>query len=188
MLTGILGLIVYIIIPIIIINRIVKMVGKASNIREQKKLQKRIDEKNKKTIELNIEVVEKGVEVYKDLIALIERNIKFRDSVCSRYPHFIIRQHNIMIAIPIASSSDTVHYFEEVYNKIKEEEKGLCNYWVENISDCEELCSWLISDDCIQDYGHGYAVVRTIGMLRKTDDSEYVLDGGTIVEEILKRI
>lgn len=44
MLEGILGLIIFIIIPIIIINRVAKMVDKESNIRQEKKLQKRIDE------------------------------------------------------------------------------------------------------------------------------------------------
>lgn len=128
------------------------------------------------------------MEIYNDLITVIEKNIEFRNFVFSRYPHFIIRQHNIMIAMPILVSSDSIYYFEEVYSKIKEKERKLSNYCIENISDCEELCSWLISDDSIQDYGSEYAVVRTIGLLRKIDDGEYVLDGGTIVKEILKRI
>ena len=139
-------------------------------------------------VEKNIELVEKGVEIYNDLITLIKKNTEFRNFGFSRYPHFVIRERCIMIAMLITASSDSLHYYEEVYNKIQENEKELCNYSIENISDCEELCSWLISDDSIKDYESEYAVVRTIGMLRKIDDGEYVLDGGTVVEQILKRI
>ena len=138
-------------------------------------------------VEKNIDVVEKGVEIYNDLITIIERNDEFKNFVSNRCPHFIIRERNIMVAVPISSSCDTIHYFEEVYNKIQEKDRDLFNYWIENISDCEELCSWLISDDSIQDYNYDYAVVRTIGRLRENDDSEYVLDGGTVVKKILNR-
>lgn len=138
-------------------------------------------------IKENIDVVEKGIKIYNDLITLIGKNQEFKKIVSSMYPHFIIRERNIMVAIPISSSRDTLHYFEEVYHKIQEKERDLYKYWIENISDCKELCSWLINDDSIQDYNSDYAIVCGIGRLRKNDDSSYFFDGETVVEEILNK-
>lgn len=168
-------------IPYYICKQISKKIRKEVSLHKSKvEKEKREFEKNK-VINEHIKLVEKGVELYNSLYAF-SKNLDFTKLVLDNTPEFIIKDNILMIALPVSACSSSIQYYEETYNKLKEENSAPSEFWFEETSNCKAN----LGGDILED--HEYVFVGCVGLVNRRDDVEIEYWSSVLIEEILKRV
>lgn len=195
MLSGILGLFVFIIFPVKLIAFLVKKVDKMGErtrakkeevkkrkqtedetIRKQRWEQERLE--RKLAIKIKYEkMIQIAVEEYENFKKYNPKDI----CILSDKPVFIRDGRKIYIAFPAAAEEDTIHIFEEGYEKRVDDGKAPETFGYKNVKECDDNYAGLVEN-------FEYALASLIGGITTSDESEITYEWLIICEYLYKAI